>query len=310
MIRGRRWHRGVAAITAILVVAVAASAATFMLAQQAALVDQATLVTSRAQADLFADAGLDWARGILAEDARGIDFPGEGWAQPIAGLPVERAVVAGAIEDQQGKFNLNNLAARNDADMRIFQRILESLALPPELADAARDWIDADDDLTGSGGAENAHYLSLNRPYRTANQRIAQIEELYRVRGFDAAAIERLRPHVTALPTTSAQPRTPININTASEVVIAAVFEGKVPRDQIVERIAVRRSKPFAATNDIAQWVPKADSRAVNELAVKSDFFGVRVHVTQDDVHVAVEALLQRNPQNGATSLVWRRTLR
>ena len=33
----------------------------------------------------------------------------EPWAQPIVGLPVERALVAGSIGDEQSKFNLNNL---------------------------------------------------------------------------------------------------------------------------------------------------------------------------------------------------------
>jgi general secretion pathway protein K len=302
--------RGVAAITAILIVAVAASTATFMLAQQSALIDQAMLVTSRAQADLYADAGLDWARGVLAEDARrsAIDSLGEGWAQPIVGLPVERAMVAGAIEDEQGKFNLNNLAARNEIDVRIVKNILAAVGLAPELAEALRDWIDADDDVTGTGGAENAHYLALKRPYRTANQRIAQIEELHRVRGFDARAIERLRPHVTAVPGASSQ-RTPVNINTASDIVIAAILDGKVPRDTIAERIAARRTKPFASTEEIAQWAPKAEPRAINDFAVKSDFFSARVQVAQDDVHVALEALLQRNPQGGATAIVWRRAL-
>jgi len=93
-----RGERGVAAVTAILVVAVAASAASFMLAQHSAMIDQTALVAARAQAELFGDAGLDWARGVLADDAQragAVDFLGEGWAQPIAGLPVERAVVAG-----------------------------------------------------------------------------------------------------------------------------------------------------------------------------------------------------------------------
>ena len=66
----RTAQRGVAVVTAILVVAVAASAATWMLAQQSATLNQTALSASRAQADLFAQAGLDWARGILAEDAR------------------------------------------------------------------------------------------------------------------------------------------------------------------------------------------------------------------------------------------------
>src|SRR5829696_986084 len=99
-------QRGVAVITAILIVAVSASAATLMLAQQSAMVDQAMLVAARAQADNYARAGLDWARGVLREDARAgdkVDFMGEGWAQPIAALPVERAIVSGSISDEQGK---------------------------------------------------------------------------------------------------------------------------------------------------------------------------------------------------------------
>ena len=65
-----RRQRGVAAITAILIVAVAATAASLMLAQQSAMLDQTMLVASRAQADVYSQAGLDWARGVLAQDAR------------------------------------------------------------------------------------------------------------------------------------------------------------------------------------------------------------------------------------------------
>ena len=92
----KRGERGIAAVTAILIVAVAATAAMMMLAQQSALLDQTMLVASRAQADQYARAGLDWARGVILEDSRtsgAWDSLDEGWAQPIAGLPIERAVV-------------------------------------------------------------------------------------------------------------------------------------------------------------------------------------------------------------------------
>jgi general secretion pathway protein K len=180
------------------------------------------------------------------------------------------------------------------------------LSLPPDLAEAVMDWADADQDLSGNGGAENAYYLSLKRPYRAANQRFVQVEELYRVRGFDAAAVARLKPHVTALPSRT---RTPVNVNTASEVVLAAILDGTVARERIAERVAARRAKPFASASEIAQWAPKAQPKNLNDLAVKSDFFAVRVQVAQDDVQVAAEALMQRNPQGGATSIVWRRPL-
>lgn len=303
---------GVALITALLIVAVAASTVALMLAQQSATLDQAMMVTARAQADQYARAGLDWARGILAQDAAStaIDSLGEGWAQPITGLPVERALVAGRIEDEQGKFNLNNLAPngrRSPDDVAIFSRLLASVGLAPELADAVVDWIDADSDLTSGAGAEDAYYLSLPRPYRAANQPMVQIEELYRVKGFDAASVAKLRAYVAALPSTT---RTLINANTASAEVLAAVLPG-VPRTEIARRIAARVAHPFLSTAEIAAWAHGFDPRAdVSPLDVKSAFFMVHVQVAQDDVQVATDALVARTAAPGAapsTVIIWRR---
>ena len=130
MNRRRTSERGVAVITALLVVVLAASTATYMLAQQSAMLSQATLVANRAQADLYARTGLDWARGVLAQDARSggdVDSLDEGWAQPITGLPVERALVSGTLTDEQSKFNLNNLVmgtGKSDPDLQILRRYL------------------------------------------------------------------------------------------------------------------------------------------------------------------------------------------
>ncbi len=300
-------QRGLAAVTAILVVAVAASAATLMLAQQSAMLDQATLVASRAQADLYAQAGLDWARGVLAEDARSagaVDSLDEPWAQPIVGLPIERAVVAGAIADEQGKYNVNNLlngTQKSAADVEIFRRLLGALGLDPELAYAVLDWIDADGDLSGNGGAEDAYYLSLPRPYRAANQPMVQVEELYRVRGFDAAAVAKLRPFVTAL-----SGRTPVNINTAPAEVLAAILP-EVASGKLAQFVKDRRTRPFRAKDQIATWAKESPVATVNDnLDVKSAFFSVRIQVAQDDVQLANDALVQRG-QNAVTAVVWRR---
>jgi len=299
---------GVAAITAILIVAVAASAATVMLSQQSAMLDQSMLVTARAQADLYAQAGVDWARGVLAEDARSstVDTLKEGWAQPIAGLPVERALVAGDLADEQGKFNLNNLVEntqRSEVDMRAFGRLLSGLAAgPPDLAEAVLDWIDGDADLSGNGGAEDAYYLSLARPYRAANAPLIQVEELYRVRGFDAATIAKLKPYVTALPA-----RTPLNANTASAVVLAAVLD--IAPDKARELVTLRDAKPFVSRDDFVDRAGKIGiSQVATNVGVASSFFSVRVRVAQDDVQLATEALVQRGAgKPDATAIIWRR---
>ena len=301
-----RSQRGLAAVTAILVVAVAASAAMLMLAQQSAMLDQTLLVASRAQADQYARAGLDWARGVLFEDAvaaGGYDSLDEGWAQPIAALPVERAVVSGAIADEQGKFNLNNLVAGTQTskpDVEVFKAILASQGLAPELADAVIDWIDPNEDLTGTAGAESAYYLSLKRPYRAANQQMKQVEELYRVRGFDAASVRKLRPYVTALPG-----RTAVNINTASEVVLSALMPTMPPAD-IAKLVQTRAGKPMKSRDAIVAWAKNATVPAADALDVKSANFMVTIRVAQDDVELASEALVKRLP-NAAPVIIWRR---
>ena len=297
-------ERGIAAITAILIVAVAATAATLMLAQQSAMLDQTMLVTSRAQADMYARAGLDWARGTLLEDSRtsgAFDSLGEAWAQPIVGLPIERAVVSGLITDEQGKFNLNNLVAANGAkslkDVEIFQQLLSSQGLPPELADAVLDWIDGDDAVS-TAGAEDAYYLSLKRPYRAANVKMVQIEELYRVRGFDAATVAKLRPFITALPE-----RTSVNVNTASEALLDVVLP--VPKESIAQLVKQRVARPFVSTQALAQW---AKASVPEDLVnVKSSYFSVLVRVAQDDVELATDALVSRPGQSAPPVIIWRR---
>jgi general secretion pathway protein K len=282
-----------------------------MLAQQSATLNQAALVSARAQADAYAQAGLDWARGILAEDARqsAIDSLAEAWARPIAGLPVERAVVSGAITDAEGRFNLNNLVKdgrRSDADMQVFGRLLQSLDLEAGLAQAVLDWIDADSDLAGPQGAEDAYYLSLARPYRAANQPMAQVEELYRVRGFDTKTVQRLRPHVAALPA-----RTTVNANTASAEVLAAVLP-QLSSEEIRELAASRAARPFKDKADIASRAKKAAPAAIEaHLDVKSGHFVVQVAVAQDDVQVATEALVSRAAAGSSppTAIIWRRAL-
>ena len=304
----RRAQRGVAAITALLIVVVAAGAASLMLAQQSALLDQTLMVSSRAQADLYAQAGVDWARGILLQDGRNsaVDALDEGWARPIAAMPIERAVVAGDIADEQGKFNLNNVVERerrSEPDIKLLRQLLGLLELPPDLAEAVVDWIDRDDDLASPAGAENGYYLGLARPYRAANAPMIHVDELYRVRGFDARAVARLRPYVTALPA-----RTSINPNTAPELVVAAAFG--VPRETAVQLLGERAAKPFPSKEAFTGVAQRANLIAVNEFDVKSDWFRVRVQVTQDDVLVGTEALVKREPTAGrATSIIWRRPL-
>jgi general secretion pathway protein K len=185
-------------------------------------------------------------------------------------------------------------------------RLLEALQLDPSLAQAVLDWIDADGDLAGPGGAEDAWYLALARPYRAANQALAQVEELYRVRGFDARAVARLRPFVSALPG-----RVPVNANTASAEVLAALLP-ELTREEARALADSRKSRPFKDKADLAARAKSAAPSTLDaRLDVKSDHFLVQVAVTQDDVQVALEALVRRGAPGASppTAIIWRRAL-
>jgi len=285
-----------------------------MLSQQSAMLDQASLVAARAQADLYARAGLDWSRGVLLQDqltSGAYDGLDEGWAQPLAAMPVERAVVSGAIEDEQGKLNLNNLVVnnvKNDAAVKAFRKLLASLGLAPELADAVVDWIDADSDLSGPGGAEDAYYLSLAKPYRAANSPMVQVEELYRVRGFDAATVAKLKPYVTALHDAGTNQMTvaiPVNVNTASPLVLAALMPD-MPQGKIDAFVAARTKQPMKTLKQLEDWTHGL-ANGTNGLHIQSSYFSVRIRVAQDDVQLASDALLVR--KGNTVSVAWRRPI-
>lgn len=299
----RRREGGIAALTAILIVAVAATAATMMLSQQAAMLDQTMLVASRAQADQYAAAGLDWARGVLAQDARSntIDSLDEGWARPIVGLPVERAVVAGAIADEQGKLNLNNLVrgrSRSEPDVTMFRRLLDGLGLSPELAEPVVEWM--------LPNGSDSYYLSLPRPYRSPKGPLTQVDELHRIRGYDAKVVERLRPYVTALPLEPTGDQARINANTADARVLAAACG--TPAEKLSEFVAERARKPFADKAALMARLQQVQCQPTHDpFDVKSAWFSILVRVQQDDILLGTEALVKRTSPQGEVTLAWKR---
>ena len=220
-------QRGVALITAIVVVAIATVLA--------------VRIGTRAALDLRRTAGLvaldqgwhvalgaeAWAIEVLKddyEDSQGIDHLGEAWAQPLPPLPVDGGEVRGALEDMQGRFNLNNLVNRdrevNQAEVDRFRRLLVMVGAQPRWASLMADWID-ENSMTEPEGAEDGTYMAQNPPYRTANGLVATTTEMMALPGMTRDEFERIRPYVAALPAGTA-----INLCTAKAPLLAALSEG------------------------------------------------------------------------------------
>jgi general secretion pathway protein K len=292
-----RAQRGVAVITAILIVALVTSVIVAMIWQNAVRLRQMENLKEMAQAEAVGLTAVDWARAILAEDARKtvVDHLGEPWAAPVPPIAAEGGEVSGKITDQQGLFNLNNLAAggnANEAEVLAFQRLLGRLSLPLELVNALVDWIDTDSAVRFPAGAEDADYLSLDPPYRAANQPLTEVSGLYRVKGYSAAVVEVLRPYVTALPTA-----TKINLNTALPEVLPLALEGGT-REDAVAIIAARAAHAFKDRVDFDKRMPLLAPRLRETAAgYNSNYFLVETRVRFGKVKLERQALLRRDGQ-------------
>ncbi len=301
-------QRGVAIVLAMGVMALAAITATAIAVSQSTWSRRNELSTEHVQAQAMVGAGVDWARAVLSDDRRSssVDHLGEPWALRLSPIPVDNGELTGYIEDEQGRFNLNNLASSGKVDtkqLEHFRRLLSILGLPGDLADALADWVDADGEPQPRDGAEDGYYLALDPPYLAANRLLADVDELALVRGFDAAVRARLRPFVTALPRF-----TPVNVNTAPPEVIAA----------IVRDMGLDVAREFAAERDRAYFRDPAEfynrlptgtsSVSMEDVAFKSDYFIATLRVKIGDAQARGAALLAR-PDFGWPAIVWRKFL-
>lgn len=225
-------QRGTVLLLVILIVALVAGLSIKYAAQYQLGLARAETRWHGAQARAFLTGTEEVAKLIFPEadiDA-GIDYLGEPWGSEI---PIQDEGVTGfaRLVDATTQFNLNDLARpidltkpdgapdRYSEPHRRFIRLLQTFPdLPLDqnqaemLLASVVDWIDADEDESGSGGAESNYYQGLQVPYRAANALFKSVDELRLVRGFNEVPIlvTRLTPFITALPVADAG----LNINT------------------------------------------------------------------------------------------------
>jgi general secretion pathway protein K len=288
-------QRGVALITALLVVSLVTVIAVAMATRQHIDVRLTGNLLHGEQAYAYALAAESWARVILRRDASKSDHDSldEDWATALPPISVEGGQVSGKIEDLQGRFNINNLIMPDgkvsEADVAYFRRLLEILKLEPTLTDALLDWIDADINVRFPNGAEDENYLSGSIPYRTANRPLVSISELRLVAGFDQNAVRLLEPYVTALPS-----RTLINVNTESPIVLLALHKDFTQSD--VDAIITGRGETGYATVQAFMGLDALAGRELDEsVDVSSQYFLVHTDVIVGQGQAHLESLVARD---------------
>ncbi|WP_151724338.1 type II secretion system minor pseudopilin GspK [Acinetobacter ursingii] len=291
MMRSRiKNQQGIALITILVMVALATILAATIAKKQSNTAENTAYLIRQDQSLLYAKSAEAFFSELLVQDAQDsaqVDHLGETWAKPMPAFPVEDGYISGELQDESGKFNLNNLVkADGTPDENVqkwFEKLLVRVGLPAELSQAVIDWQDPDDQPTGAMGAESSYYQGLQPPYLAPNTQFHSIEELKRVRGFEGKNFDLIKPYISALPTTQS---TKININTAPALVLASIDE-KLDQHAIEEQLKAKFAKMeyFNSANDL--WSldafknidPDNKQRVMSLLDVKSNYFQAHIEV-------------------------------
>jgi general secretion pathway protein K len=297
-------ERGVALVMALLVVSIGTLIAVNLLWQ-------GTLDLRRTDAALAADQGLmyvqgaeAWAADILRQDL--VDSPdsdhfGEQWAIELPPLPVDGGTIVGRLEDLQGRFNLNNLVDANGRENELarqqFERLLFRVEADPALAGAVVDWLDPDTELRFPTGGEDVVYSDADPPYRTANSTITSASELMAIAGFDRDIFRSLAPYVTVLPS-----GTKLNVNTASDVVLASLSEN-IDIGIAGSLVEERGDAEFVDIDET--FAGLVEPEVLAEIDGVSEHFLLTATVTLGSNQLTMRSVLQRD-RSGITRAVFR----
>lgn len=311
---GARLQRGIAALTAMLVVAIATVLAVNLLWRTSVDLQRTETLLLQDQARQYDLGGEELARFLLAEDFR--QNGDDGMTRAKLATPVlyelEGGTLKGFLSDEQGRFDLNSLVNNQgqpvEAAQRQFERLLQMLDLErpldsgtaTALAEAAIDWLDPD----GSpqlNGAEDDEYTGREPPYRPANFWFVSASELLAIKGFTNEIYDQLRPLVTALPRNpepDSKGRWPLNVNTADPRVLASLADNVGPDD-------IRTNVDYDDAADFRSDYPNGGGGIDSSLTldVKSKWFLLTVTTTLGTAQSTMYSLIEREGEQVLTRL-------
>jgi general secretion pathway protein K len=293
-------QRGIALITAVLVVAIAAIIATSMMSRQNFDTQRTANIIHRDQALAYALGAEYWAGVELSKDAQQnkYDHLQENWAYDLPPLPIEGGYINGKLQDLQGRFNLNSVLDPLQAER--FSRLCLAVNVDPDFIPALQDWIDGDTEVRDNG-AEDESYTRMDPPYRAANRFLADTSEVLLVRGVSVQEYNTLTFYVSALPAGSA-----INVNTASPLLIQSLTRDVTLPD--AERIVgLREGAPYQDVDYFVEDEAFAGKEIKTDyLTVGSQYFLLTANVILGEAPLTLQSVLYRKP-DGKISVVTRR---
>ncbi|MEN4920333.1 type II secretion system minor pseudopilin GspK [Achromobacter spanius] len=308
--RGRR-ERGAAVVSALIIVAIVAALTTSLVQRQTASTRRVENELARVQARAMLAGGIDWARLVVRDHGRREPTTrgDQIWATPVLDTRIERpgddrvAVFSGGVEDEQGKYNLYNLA-RNGVPQpeqeEVLRRLLNTLQLPDTLAARIIDIVAS---AQPPVQAADAPTTPANTPQARAPLPRG-VDEVAALLGLEPPMRNALRRTMTLLPAASS-----VNVNTAPAEVIAALVPG----------LSLSQARAMAGERDRGNWFNNTGDFAnrlagtgvktpAPSVATNSGWFLASGTVVYERARVSMQALVRSAPP-AAPDTIWTREI-
>ena len=270
MVMPLRSQHGVALLTVLLLVVSITVVAGSMLASQKIAIRRSSLLLNQDKLLQAIDAGEQLAMTIIRADNKlnATDSLQDIWAQPLPPFSLGNYSISAELRDEAARFNINNLYYNDAVDseaLDVFGRLLTQLNLEPDIAIAVLDWQDSDSEVYKDGGDEQTVYGRSGSLANSSlssdalpNQPFITIEQLAEVRGVDAEVLASLRPFITAVPY-----YLPINVNTASPVLLASLVDGATSEQ--MQTLVDQRDKQIVANIDDLWQLPPLNALSAEQ---------------------------------------------
>ena len=314
-------NRGIALLTVILIISIlVAVAIEFNRSSLSAAYDAAN-ISDGIKLTYIAKSGFYGAAALLADPINAYDTLRDNWAKTetlseYSGLLFTDGSFMTIVEDEAGKIPLNKLVNGNEYNANVKEMLIRLLSQPEfgleekkinEIVDSIKDWIDADNETTGSG-AETTYYNTLDMPYEAKNAPMDCIEELLMIKGITKEIFmgTKEKPSLAQYVTTDSDGL--ININTAPKMVLRSLAAGISP--EIAENMDAYRRKEG---NDLSnsQWYKKVPGMAgVNIspelITVKSNYFKIISVGKMKNMEQSLSGVVKRSGQKSVQIIKWR----
>jgi general secretion pathway protein K len=310
--------RGVALILVILMTSILVAVTLELNRSSRADIYDATNLSDSIRLIYIAKSGFNAGVGLLLTDKNNFDALTEDWADvEVIATKSQTLFTDGSfrvpIEDEAGKIQINRLVTGNAFNEDIKGLLIRLLSQPEfnleekkmlEILDAIKDWIDKDDEVTGSG-AEKAYYSTLEKPYTAKNGPLDCLDELLMIKGMTKSLYygTRERPGLRHFLTVYGDGR--ININTAPGLVLRALSKDISP--EMAERMdEYRRNKDHDLAG--ASWyqkVPGMGSLTIDSrlITTSSSFFKIVSIGIRHQMSQTVTGVIKRE-QDGKTAKI------